>query len=258
MEIENGDPVWLELNTPDVDAAMDFYHRVFGWRFQQRSTGNFVGYAANELPVASFTQIEDADVDWRVYFQVPDVPETTAAVAVSRGRILRSPARVEGLGHLAVIEDPTGAVFALSEASEISGFVLGTGHGQPAWFEVVSNCFQISLSFYHDVLGWNYHFVDDDGIMTLEQSEDDYFATNGPTASASAGVVDGMRELIDDELPHWRSYFAVNDIDEAVAAVSEAGGTTRGEVTRGILGRQVSVTDPQGGRFVLLEADTEE
>lgn len=258
MDIENGDPVWLEINTPDVEAAKDFYSRVLGWHFRQRSTGNFVGYAVNELPVASFTQIEDADVDWRVYFRVADVPEATAAVAVSRGRILRSPARVEGLGHLAVIEDPTGAVFALSEASEISGFALGTEHGQPAWFEVVSNCFQISLSFYHDVLGWNYHFVDDDGIMTLEQSEDDYFATNGPTASASAGVVDGVRELIDDELPHWRSYFAVDDIEDAVSSVREAGGTIRGEISRAILGRQVSVTDPQGGKFVLLEVDKQE
>lgn len=255
MEMENGDPVWLQFNTPDAAEAEEFYSRVFGWRFAKKDNGVVVAFAANGLPVASVAQIDGVDAQWRVYFQVPAVADAARAVASSRGRILLSPCTVEGLGHLSVIEDPTGAVFALAEAPEFEGFAIGTGHGQPAWFEVVSNDFQLSLAFYRAVVGWKYHFVDDDGIMSLDFDEDHHLATNGPAADASAGIVDGRGMLADGDLPHWRTHFAVSDIDAAVDAVRAAGGVLTGGIERRPLGTQVTVTDPQGGRFVLLDAD---
>ena len=41
----SGEPCWADLQTPDVDAAKDFYGRLFGWTYQDFPTPDGRSYA---------------------------------------------------------------------------------------------------------------------------------------------------------------------------------------------------------------------
>lgn len=249
MLIEDGDPVWLELSTPDVAAAGDFYTRLFGWDVRPLDDGRLLASAAGH-PVASLVQHEVEEAQWRVFLKVPSISVAATAVATARGHILLSPTLLDDRGNrFALIEDPAGTVLGLMETENFDGFTIGTEHGQPTWFEVTGSDFRRLLNFYHQVLGWRYHYVDYRGIMTTVLNENTVFAANGPAGQATVGVV----ELDRSQEAGWRVYMAVDKLDGAAATAEAAGAQVDGRAGDGQLGRQLAVRDPQGARIILLE-----
>lgn len=236
MHIENGDPVWIELKTPDVAGAQDFYGEFFGWRFERFSTDRIMAFAG-EHPVATLVERPVDEAQWRVFLKVESISDATTQAASSRGHILLSPTSLDdGRSRFAFVEDPAGGVVGLMETGEFPGFVIGTDHGQPTWFEVGVRDFRAALRFYHDVVGWRYHYVDEAGIMSTQLDEDTRFATNGPAGEATAGIVA-------EEDSAWRVFVAVDKLPTGMA-----------DPVDGHLGRQVQIRDPQGGRLIVLEA----
>lgn len=114
---------WNELNTSDPQPALDFYSSLFGWSFQPMAAGDdraywVIGHAGaasghgggvHELPAD-----EAATPVWLPYFTVESVPAATETAAAAGGSVRVDPLRA-GAGTIAVVADPTGALFGLFE-----------------------------------------------------------------------------------------------------------------------------------------------
>lgn len=116
---------WTELYTTDIAAATGFYRDVFGWQTQDVPVGpathTIVTPAAGgenashggimQLPPENLAR--GSGSEWHPYFEVADC-DATVALATSRGAsALIPPMDAEGVGRLAMLADPQGAVFAV-------------------------------------------------------------------------------------------------------------------------------------------------
>lgn len=117
--------------------------------------------------------------------------------------------------------------------------------GTPCWYELTTSGGSLDKAetFYGDVLGWSFK---DSGMPDF-----DYHL-----ASAGENLVAGLMETPADAggmPPMWLIYFAVEDADEAAAAITAAGGRVYKEPADiPGTGRFAVVGDPQGAGFGIL------
>jgi predicted enzyme related to lactoylglutathione lyase len=108
--------VWDELLTDD-DAVRGFYARVLGYTVGVADMGPLgAGWAlkAGGEPRASILRsVLAAPPFWMPYVSVADLAAAVAKVATFEGRVVLAPVEIEGIGTVAIVEDPTGAVFGL-------------------------------------------------------------------------------------------------------------------------------------------------
>lgn len=108
---------WNELATPDVDASARFYGELFGWTTEAMDMGS-VPY----LTVATADGHTNGGIrpamppgsppHWLVYFGTDDIDASAAAVERLGGTKLSDVIDI-GVGKIAPVQDPQGAVFAL-------------------------------------------------------------------------------------------------------------------------------------------------
>lgn len=115
-----GELLWVELHTPDPDAAFGFYRDLFGWRSQKMDapgmTYTVVSTSQGDIEDASFGGIAPDDQQgprWVPYFHVADPDATAARVQTSGGTVLMPAADVPDVGRIAWFADLAGAVFAV-------------------------------------------------------------------------------------------------------------------------------------------------
>lgn len=263
MIIEHGDPVWIELTTHDVSGSADFYRTIFGWEITQ-SSSEVPGYTVATLdgePVAGAVSALDEldqrpkfDTEWKVLLKVDSISEATAKVPPARGRIVAPPMKVSDAGRLAIVEDPGGAVLGLWESINFDGFTLGTKHGQPCWFEVMSTDYDDAKQFYASVVDWDFHYADADGSLVprpVKKDKTRYCANDGNTRATSA--LRDADHLGEDASSYWQVYLAVDDIDATAEAIRAVGGKVLSDPSPVRLGRVATVADPQGAQFQILQ-----
>src|SRR5215212_7298483 len=113
-----GTPAWIDLMTPDMDAARAFYQNVFGWEYDIGGP-EFGGYttarSGDRLKAGLMGNQPDAPpmpAAWGLYFATDNI-EADLANAVKLGAKILYPAMAVGeLGSMATCEDPTGAMFS--------------------------------------------------------------------------------------------------------------------------------------------------
>ncbi len=122
---DNATFYWNELMTSEVDEAKEFYQKIFGWVAEDMPMPDGKTYTVMKLdgkPVGGMmsndeveTLDEDLDVPshWMAYVQVADVDAIVAKVVSSGGDVLQPAFDVPGVGRIAIIEDPTGAVIGI-------------------------------------------------------------------------------------------------------------------------------------------------
>lgn len=257
MRIDHGDPVWLELATRDFGEAAAFYGEVFGWRLAHDAESDGVVASVDGRPVARIRLgLDDAPAHWTVWLKVDDVAQATSAAVGTHGNVVSPPRRHGDRGWCAVVEDPTGAQVALWQAAGRQDWALGSGHGSPCWFDLLTTGFDEARPFYHAVGGWRYHYTLADGSLgTSEPLQGGYrHAVNGGQGEATAGILDAREVGGADGGNRWLPYLAVGDVDGTCAAVTAAGG----EVVEGPrtmpFGRMAGIRDPHGAELRLLHS----
>lgn len=84
-----GAPNWIDLGTPDVDAATTFYDGLFGWDLVPGGpeTGGYGMYQLRGKTVAGVMTVpeEQGKPAWSVYFQTPDADATARTVEQAGG-----------------------------------------------------------------------------------------------------------------------------------------------------------------------------
>jgi hypothetical protein len=107
---------WNELASPDLNAAPGFYSELFGWKVEP--------FEGSEMPYLTIQNsegwpnggmrpaTEQEPSYWLVYFGSEDIDADFAKVSPLGGNELMKPMDI-GVGKVAVVQDPQGAVFAL-------------------------------------------------------------------------------------------------------------------------------------------------
>lgn len=108
---------WNELNTRDTERAKRFYGDLIGWTFEAMAMDDGTYWVAKlgDRPVGGVFSIAGPEFDgipehWMSYLAVDDVDARVAGVAAAGGMVLRAPWDVPGVGRIAIVRDPGGAV----------------------------------------------------------------------------------------------------------------------------------------------------
>ena len=110
---------WTELSTPDPAAAGRFYAGLFGWTVKNMDmgTGPYHVASVGDTQVCGImaTPPEAGPMPpaWGCYITVADVAATEAQCAALGGKTLVPAMDVPGVGRMAVLQDPQGAVFSV-------------------------------------------------------------------------------------------------------------------------------------------------
>jgi uncharacterized protein len=244
-------PVWTDLSTSDPAAARDFYTKVFGWKVEVNPDPQYGGYAlakAGGKDVAGIgpKQMEQQPSAWTVYIGTPNAAETAKKAEAAGAKIIAPVMEVGDQGHMAIIQDPTGAYLGLWQATNMQG-AQSTGANSMGWAELNARGFDKAESFYTKLFGWGQKKT----AMTEGQLGDyTEFQLHGDSI---AGGME-MNQMVPAEVPsYWMVYFNVDNVDKAFDKVIAEGGKEMLSPQDMPGGRFAIVSDPQGAAFGLLK-----
>lgn len=251
---EPGTPCWIDLGTPDQDDAAEFYGALFGWSVEEdenaEQTGGYRTAQLRGKPVGGVMKLmqEGQPPAWLTYVAVEDADATAAKARDAGGNMLAEPMSVLDYGRMAVIADPTGAVFGIWQAGVHTGAGVVNEPGAFSWSEINTRDPETAKAFYGDVFGWSFEDKEFEGVGT--------YTTIDVGGSSVGGLID-MRGRVPDEVPaHWLVYFGVEDTDVTVAKATELGGAVPvGPVDITGVGRFAVVQDPWGAAFAVIAPD---
>lgn len=117
-QIREGHGNWIELMTPDQDAALDFYSGLLGWTkstpVDMGEHGTYQLFARDGADIGGMmAQGQSPMPAWFPYFGVNGIEEAMARAREGGGTIIHGPQEVPGGAFIAWIADPQGAVFAV-------------------------------------------------------------------------------------------------------------------------------------------------
>ncbi len=111
---------WCELMTPDPAAAVAFYGPLFGWKSDKMDMGPGQ-YHVQKVGDAAIGGVMSMPPDapkgmppmWGCYVTVDKVDDTVAQAVKLGGKVIMPIMQVPGVGRMAVIADPQGAVISV-------------------------------------------------------------------------------------------------------------------------------------------------
>ncbi|MER5649241.1 VOC family protein [Streptosporangium sp. NPDC002524] len=242
-----GAPNWIDLGTPDTEAATAFYGPLFGWSFESAGprAGGYGFFQLDGKTVAAVGPLseEGAVPAWTPYFQTSDADTTAKAVEQAGGTVRIAPDDVSTMGRMAGFTDPGGAEFAVWQPGTSKGLDLVTENGSVAWFEVYVPDPETIRPFYQAVFDWS--------IQDIAFGDMPYLLLS--TAEGENSALGGVKPLQAGDRPHWLPYFEVADCDASVVRVRELGGDLVAPAAdiEGV-GRFAVVSDPHGARFAVI------
>lgn len=245
----SGTPNWVDLETPDQAAATGFYSALFGWTFVDNPVDNTnqVFYAMASLDgqvVAAIapmnSQAPGVPSHWNSYISVDDIQATVVKVAGAGGAVVVPPFDVLDAGRMAVIQDPTGAMFELWQANTHIGAGRVNEAGAFSWSELITPDVPKAAAFYEAVLGWGAK-PQGDPVSYTE------FTLGGESiAGAMNPPMPGVPTV-------WGIYFGTDDTDATVAKAQELGGILLAGPMDIEPGRFAVLADPWGAMFNVIK-----
>jgi uncharacterized protein len=242
-------PVWTDLATSDVEGAGKFYSAVFGWKVEVSPDPQYGGYALAKIQGKDVAGIgpkpmPEAPVAWTVYIGTPNAAETAKKAEAAGAKIIAPVMEVGDQGHMAIIQDPSGAYLGLWQATNMQG-AQSTGANSMGWAELNARGFDKAESFYKNLFGWGEKKTPGAG----ENPDYTEFQLHGDSV---AGGME-MNSMVPAEVPsYWMVYFNVDSVDKAFDKVIAEGGKELVSPQDMPGGRFAIVSDPQGASFGLL------
>lgn len=256
---EPGSICWLELATTDQAAAKEFYSALFGWTPEDSPIGPDAVYTIFKLQgrdaAACYTLREDQKAmgvppNWLVYIAVKSTDDAAARAKELGGTILAGPFDAGQFGRMAIIQDPTGAVFAVWQALTHTGIKVTGVDGAFSWIDLSTDDPQRASKFYADLFGWQM-------VLSDEDPEHDYIhIKNG---EHFIGGIPPARDRQPGVPPHWLVYFHTSDCDTFGGKAEQMGARLLLKpMTMEEVGRMAIAADPQGAVFAMFEPSERE
>ena len=108
---------WNELMTRDVERAKSFYEKTIGWTFtgMEMPEGMYWVAMIGDEPAGGIYGMCGGDYEgvpehWMAYLSVDDVDACVEKATADGATIIRPPFDVEGVGRIAMLKQPDGAV----------------------------------------------------------------------------------------------------------------------------------------------------
>jgi len=254
---------WVELNTVDMLAANRFYGEMFGWRrsFMPLEDGSFYTLLQlNGKDVGAFHEVyeetreTEATTGWRLYIATDDVDKSVQKALSLGGALLSPPVEVSDVGRVAVMQDPTGAIFALWQARNHIGAEVINQSGALSWQELVTTDFETAKNFYANLFGWQ--------TQTRVAGARNYTTFKPKRGLQETGGIQplqgSLQETLSDNGSQWLASFAVENFDQSLHKAQRLGATLKtapADVPN--VGRYAVLEDPQGALFSLVSAPQE-
>ena len=245
-----GTVAWVDLQTPDLGQARRFYGELLGWSFvggDDPNTGFYTTAQIRGRNVAGMGKPPSkstAPSAWTVYLATDNADDAARRSRDAGGTLLMPPMDVMDHGRMAILSDPTGAVFGLWQAKQHGGAQVIDEPGAMTWHEVYTRDVTRAREFYAIVFG-------------LEQKRLDSPSLEYWTLHKGDKTVGGVMQMTDampkDLPPHWNTYFAVADADAAAKKVTALGGRVMAPPFDTPYGRMAAVFDPLGAAFCIIK-----
>jgi predicted enzyme related to lactoylglutathione lyase len=248
---EPGTPSWVDLTTPHLDGALQFYGGLFGWEFEDagEEAGHYHMAHVRGKRVAGLGPAQEGAPPfayWTTYLAGSDVDEHAAAIGDAGGRVLFGPLDVMGQGRMVVAQDPEGAAFGIWQPQAHTGSQLANENATFTWNERMTRDIEGTKRFYGAVFGHTFEDLLDTPASTYQ------------IIKVSGHVVGGMFTIPDDvppeAPPQWLTYFQLDDVDAGFERVRELGGRLLRDPVDSPYGRYAPVQDPQGAAFCLIRS----
>jgi len=246
-----GTPCWIDLATPDQDAAAEFYGALFGWSVEEdenaEQTGGYRVATLNGHAIGGIMKLmqEGQPVAWSSYVSVENADATVAKAKEAGGTVMVEAMDVLDYGRMAFLVDPTGAAIGLWQPGRNIGAGLVNEPGALGWNELETRDPEAAKAFYGDVFDWSFEDHEMPGMGTY---------TEWKLGDASIGGMANITGRVPDEVPaHWMVYFAVEDTDATLAKLEGLGGTVSFGPVDIPAGRFAMVADPWGANFAVIQ-----
>ena len=238
-----GEPIWVDLGSPDVDASRRFYGELFGWTAPDGDP-DFGGYTSFELDgrkVAGLGPLmaPGQPPAWQCYVCSEDAAKTSELVESAGGTVIAPSMQVGEMGTMAVYTDSVGAFFGVWQPAEHIGAELTDEESTLTWIELSTRDLDPAKAFYDSVFGWGASVSDD--YTEFQQSGSSVAGLMAPPTSVPEGVPSS-----------WMPYFAAGDPGAQADKVASLGGTVLVPATPYPGGTFAVVQDPHGATFGLL------
>jgi predicted enzyme related to lactoylglutathione lyase len=247
---------WVELATSDQSAGVAFYKALFGWSVNEQPMGPGETYSmfqlrGRDVAAASGQRPEERQngvpSHWNLYVTVTNADQSAKRVEELGGRVLAPSFDVMDVGRMAVVQDPTGAVFNLWQPKRHIGAQVLNEPGALCWSELTTRDTKGAESFYTKLFGWTAkHSAPSAGMEYTE------FSIQG---QPSIGMMDMPAQMPRSVPSYWMPYFQVVDCEGSVAKAKQLGAGVMVE-PRDIpgTGRFSILRDPQGAMFAVFKA----
>jgi hypothetical protein len=242
------------LATTDQKAGVAFYRALFGWDVRETPIGPDEVYSMfllrdMEVGAACNQQADErrggVPPHWNMYITVANADEATKRAGALGARVFAPPFDVMDVGRMAVLQDPTGAVFQLWEAKKHIGAKILNEPGTLCWSELTTRDTSAAETFYTSLFGWTAkHSPPGSGMDYTE------FSNQGQPGIGMMGMPPQMPAGVPS---FWMPYFMVDDCDASAAKAKELGADLKmpPQDIPGT-GRFAVLTDRQGATFALF------
>jgi predicted enzyme related to lactoylglutathione lyase len=243
---------WVDVTTTDPAAAKKFYTTLFGWDAKDMPMPDGSTYTVAELggkmvagiaPLHGQAKKMGTPPHLLSYVAVDDAAASAKKAAALGGKVLAEPMAM-GPGTMAVIADPTGAVFALWQAGQAMGTTLVNEPGALGWNELSTTDTDRAGKFYTGLFGWTADAQEMPGMVyTVFKSGE----------AMRGGMMQQMKEMAGAPSA-WSVYFSVADADATTAKAKSLGANVMMPPTDiPNIGRFSFLADPQGAVFAVIK-----
>lgn len=244
------DFTWINVMTPQVGKARDFFGELLGWSFDEMPgvpggqlirVGESTAGALMDLEGGAFPPGTPPAVG--VLVKVEDADAMAQKVESLGGRADPTMDVMEN-GRMAVCTDPLGAVFALWQPKAQQGMDVDShAHGAPGWFEVLTKDADRAARFYSELFGWK-----------VEEQRPANGMVYRLFKLGDLPVAGAFQPPNGEVPPHWAVSFSVRNADEIAKRTAEFGGEVCMPVSEipGV-GRFSLLKSPQGVSFHIIE-----
>ncbi|MEM7423103.1 MAG: VOC family protein [Pseudomonadota bacterium] len=118
---KHGEIHWSELVSDDVEGSKAFFSKMAGWEINDMPMpdGNYSVCMVDGVPTAGIMSAAQIQADhpvpphWMTYIAVDDVDAAASGTAASGGEVVRPAFDVPGVGRIAIVKDPGGALVGI-------------------------------------------------------------------------------------------------------------------------------------------------
>jgi hypothetical protein len=254
---EPGVPCWVATVQHDAARAVDYYTELFGWEatslMPAESEAKYYLCKLDGRRVAAVVSTHGAPPPpralWGTYMWVQSADETAAMVVEAGGSVIGRPFDSPGDARMAVLADPSGAVFGVWEPGSHRGAEVVNEPGAWAMSQLVTDDADRAKEFYATVFGWEpmefgpatlFRLPGYVGGEPQQPVPRDVIAAMGPANGSGAS-------------PHWAVDFWVADAEATADRAAAMGGEVVAPLHHAANFRRAVIADPQGAAMSISQ-----